>query len=91
MKSSINQAATDDSDRKLTDSWLGKVLMPHRHFRDYYARSEYVTLTIRLSGRKVPQVIIDRLLVTEVRTRGEVRDLARLLKIKLTEETDSRD
>ena len=86
MKSVTNQRTRDDSNLKLTDSWLGRVLTPNRHVRDYYARSEFLTLTIRLNGRKVPQVLIDRMFVTTIKTRGELRDLARLLKIRLTEE-----
>lgn len=83
---SATKTTIDDSKRKLTDSWLGRVLTPNRHVRDYYARSEVLTLTIRLNSGKVPQVLINQMAVTTIKTRGELRDLARLLKIKLTEE-----
>ena len=80
-------AATTVSDnrKKLTDKWLGEVLMPSRHMRDYYASNEFGRLTIRMSEGEIPQAIFNRVPLCEVTTRGDVRLLCAGLQIRLKE------
>ena len=75
----------NDSRKKLTDKWLGEVLMPNRHVRDYYADNEFGRLIIRMSEGKVPQAIFNRTVLCEVTTRGDVLSLCTGLQIRLEE------
>jgi hypothetical protein len=69
--------------KRLTDKWLGTVLMPNREYRDYYADNEHGRLTIRMFTGKPAQAVFNRVLLCEVKTQGDVILLATALGIKL--------
>ena len=75
----------NDSRKKLTDEWLGEVLIPNRNVRDYYANNEFGRLTIRMKEGEIPQALFNSTLLCEVTSRGDVRLLAAGLQIRLEE------
>lgn len=71
---------------RITDKWLGEIMTPNRHVRDYYADGENGRLTIRLVTGKPAQAIFDRTLLREVKSRGDVILIARALQVELKSE-----
>jgi hypothetical protein len=76
-------AAARDSNKKVSDKWLGEVLLADRRVRDYYANSEFGRFIIRLRTGEKPQALFNRTVLREVRTRGDVKKLAAALQVKL--------
>ena len=72
-----------DGQTKISDAWLRKVLTPDRHVRDYYADSDDGRMIIRLTQRNAPQLIFNGTFLRTVKTRGDVRFVARALKVEL--------
>lgn len=72
-----------DGQTKISDAWLGKVLTPDRHVRDYYADSDFGRMTIRMTTGNNAQLLFNRTLLRTVRTRGDVRFVARALNVEL--------
>lgn len=75
----------NDDNKRITDKWLSTVMTPNRHYRDYYINGKHGRLTIRLCAGKSPQVMIERTVICEIKTRGQVRRLVEALGLKLQE------
>lgn len=71
---------------RITEKWLRTIMTPNRLVRDYYADGENGRLTIRLNTGKPAQAILDRTLLRNVTSRGDVILIARALQVKLKNE-----